>query len=68
MSNILEMAEMHLLQVQRDIRNLEQQKTKIEDDLQNLTIHLQEGATELAQAKSKAEAELADSSAVPEAQ
>ncbi len=68
MSNILEMAEMHLLQVQRDIRNLEQQKTKIEDDLQKLTIHLQEGATELAQAKSKAEAELADSSAVPEAQ
>ena len=66
MSNILEMAEMHLLQVERDIRNLQQQRSKIEEDVEKLTKHLQEGATELAQAKSKAEAELANSGAVPE--
>lgn len=65
MSNVLEMAEMHLLQVQRDIQNLNQQKLKIEEDIEKLTSHLQQGATELEQAKSKAEAELADSAEAP---
>lgn len=65
MSNILEMAEMHLLQVERDIQNLQQQKEKITSDIQKLSEHLQQGAYELAQAKSKAEAELADSDVVP---
>ena len=34
MSNILEMAELHLMQVERDIRNLQQQKAKVEEDLE----------------------------------
>ena len=60
---VLEMAELHLMNVEQEIRKLNDQKQVIDEQIQKLSQHLQTGAGELAQAKSKAEAELADSEA-----
>ncbi len=60
---ILEMAELHLMNVEQEIRKLNEQRESIGQQIEKLSQHLQEGAGELSQAKSKAEAELAGSDA-----
>ena len=40
MTSILEMAEAHVLNVQREIQNLEQRKVEINNQIQNLTEYL----------------------------
>jgi predicted nucleic acid-binding Zn-ribbon protein len=59
MASIVEMAEAHLLNVQREIQNLNQRKVEIDEELEKLSSYLNTGAEELNKAKSDADAELA---------
>ena len=43
MTNVQEMAQAHLVTVQRTIQDLENQKSNIEQELQKLSVYLQEG-------------------------
>ena len=65
MSTIVEMAEAHLLNVQREIQNLNERKDQIDQELEKLTSYLDSGASELQEAKSVAEAELVQAPEVP---
>ncbi len=65
MSRITEMAEAHLLNVQREIQNLTERKAQIEQEIENLTAYLNDGARELQEAQSNAEAEQAQAPEVP---
>ena len=47
MTNVQEMAQAHLVTVKRTIQDLENQKANIEQELQKLSIYLQEGIEEL---------------------
>ena len=47
MANVLEMAEAHLLNVQREIATLEQRKVEIDQELDKLKSYLEEGVQEL---------------------
>jgi predicted nucleic acid-binding Zn-ribbon protein len=47
MTNVQEMAQAHLVTVQRTIQDLENQKANIEQELQKLSSYLQEGIEEL---------------------
>tara|TARA_B100002019_G_C21047032_1_gene487317 strand:- start:532 stop:714 length:183 start_codon:yes stop_codon:yes gene_type:complete len=47
MTNVQEMAQAHLVTVQRTIQDLENQKANIEQELQKLSTYLQEGIEEL---------------------
>lgn len=43
MANVQEMAQAHLVTIQRTIQDLEGQKANIEQELQKLSVYLQEG-------------------------
>ena len=43
MANVQEMAQAHLVTIQRTIQDLENQKSNIEQELQKLSVYLQEG-------------------------
>jgi|TARA_R100001129_G_C5250381_1_gene228157 predicted nucleic acid-binding Zn-ribbon protein len=47
MANIVEMAKAHLLNVQQQINDLENQKARIDEDIKALSDYLQQGAAEL---------------------
>ena len=47
MANIVEMAKAHLLNVQQQINDLENQKARIDEDIKALSVYLQQGAAEL---------------------
>ena len=47
MVKVLEMAEAHLLNVQREINTLEQRKVEIDTELEKLRSYLQDGVQEL---------------------
>tara|TARA_Y100000385_G_scaffold277403_1_gene324308 strand:- start:1476 stop:1673 length:198 start_codon:yes stop_codon:yes gene_type:complete len=47
MTKIVEMAEAHLLNVQREIATLEQRKVEIDAEVEKLKSYLQEGVQEL---------------------
>lgn len=47
MAKLIEMAEAHLLNVQREIANLEQRKVEIDSEVEKLKSYLQEGVQEL---------------------
>jgi len=47
MVKVLEMAEAHLLNVQREINTLEQRKVEIDAELEKLRSYLQDGVQEL---------------------
>lgn len=55
MASIVEMAEAHLTNVQREIQNLTQRKGEIEAEIDRLQTYLMEGASTLEQAKSTQE-------------
>jgi prefoldin subunit 5 len=61
MSDVVEMAEAHLLNVQREIQTLSERKVQIEQEIEKLTSYLNEGVQELQVVKSKADAVLIDS-------
>lgn len=63
MTSILEMAEAHVLNVQREIQNLEQRKVEIDNQIQNLTEYLQGGVEAVEVARSDAGAALAQETA-----
>ena len=63
MTSILEMAEAHVLNVQREIQNLEQRKLEIDNQIQNLTEYLQGGVEAVEVARSDAGAALAQEAA-----
>jgi len=65
MNTIVEMAEAHLLNVQREIQTLTERKDQIDQELEKLTSYLNNGASELQEAKSVAEAELVQAPEVP---
>ena len=46
MATVKEMAEAHLLNVQREIQNLTQRKTDIEAEIETLNTYLVEGSSE----------------------
>ena len=58
MSDVVDMAEAHLVNVQREIQTLRERNVQIQDEIEKLTEYLNEGAQELQRVKSKAEAEL----------
>ena len=62
MSDVVEMAEAHLLNVQREIQTLQERNVQIEQEIEKLTSYLNEGVQELQEVKSKADAALTDSS------
>jgi len=59
------MAEAHLLNVQREIQNLNERKVQIDQEIENLTSYLNDGARELQEAQSNAEAEQAQAPETP---
>ena len=65
MSTVVEMAEAHLLNVQREIQNLNERKAQIDQEIEQLTSYLNDGARELQEAQSEAEAEQASAPEVP---
>ena len=65
MSDVVEMAEAHLLNVQREIQTLQERNVQIEQEIEKLTSYLNEGVQELQEVKSKADAALTDSSDTP---
>jgi len=65
MSRVTEMAEAHLLNVQREIQNLNERKVQIDQEIENLTSYLNDGARELQEAQSNAEAEQAQAPETP---
>ena len=66
MSNVLDMAEAHLLNVQREVQNLEQKKQEIDKEIEKLTEYLNEGVQVVNTAKSEANAALAEQTKPPE--
>ena len=58
MSNVVEMAEAHLLNVQREINTLKERSLQIEQEIEKLTSYLNDGVQELQTIKSDANAEL----------
>lgn len=56
MASILEMAEAHLANVEREIGNLHNNKKQIDNEIERLTGYLNEGRQAVASAKSSAEA------------
>jgi predicted nucleic acid-binding Zn-ribbon protein len=58
MASVLEMAEAHLMNVQREIGTLKERENAIKVEIEKLTTYLQEGVAELEAAKPKPEAEL----------
>ena len=52
MPNMAEMVEAHLLNVQREIKTLEERKAAIESDIEKLKGYLSEGSATLTEAKS----------------
>ena len=58
MSDVVDMAEAHLVNVQREIQTLRERNVQIQDEIEKLTEYLNEGAQELQRVKSKAEAAL----------
>ena len=66
MSKVLEMAEAHLLNVQRELQNLSQRKGEIEAEIEKLTSYLEEGVSTVNEAKSDATAALADEQSTPQ--
>ena len=65
MSDVVEMAEAHLLNVQREIQTLQERNVQIEQEIEKLTSYLNEGVQELQEVKSKADAALTESSDTP---
>ena len=61
MSDVVEMAEAHLLNVQREIQTLKERNVQIEQEIEKLTSYLNEGAQELQTAKSQVDAVLTGS-------
>jgi len=59
------MSEAHLINVQREIQNLENRKLEIDSELEKLTTYLNEGVQAVEQAKSEAQAALASETATP---
>ncbi len=64
-TSVLELAEAHLLNVQREIQGLEQRKQEIDSEIQRLSSFLQEGAEIVNGAKSEANAALAPDRSAP---
>ena len=62
MSDVVEMAEAHLLNVQREIQTLQERNVQIEQEIEKLTSYLNEGVQQLQEVKSNADATLTDSS------
>ena len=65
MTSILEMAEAHVLNVQREIQTLEQRKLEIDTQIGNLREYLQGGVEAVEVARSDAGAALAQEAASP---
>lgn len=65
MSTVAEMAEAHLLNVQREIQNLNERKVQIDQEIEQLTSYLNDGAKELQEAQSEAEAVQASAPETP---
>ena len=65
MTNILEMSEAHLMNVQREIQVLENRKLEIDSELEKLSTYLKEGVEAVQQAKSEAQAALASEATTP---
>ena len=61
MSDVVEMAEAHLLNVQREIQTLKERNVQIEQEIDKLTSYLNEGVQQLQTVKSEADAELTGS-------
>ena len=61
MSDVVEMAEAHLLNVQREIQTLKERNVQIEQEIEKLTSYLNEGAQELQTAKSQVDTVLTGS-------
>jgi flagellar biosynthesis chaperone FliJ len=66
MSNVLDMAEAHLLNVQRELQNLNQKKQEIDQEIEKLTGYLNEGVQVVNTAKSEANAVLAEQTDSPD--
>ena len=64
MSDVVEMAEAHLLNVQREIQTLKERSVQIEQEIDKLTSYLNEGVQQLQTVKSEADAELTGSEGV----
>jgi cell division protein FtsB len=56
MANIREMAEAHLLNVQREIQNLSKRKAEIEQEIETLNAYLLEGSQVLKEEPAEAPA------------
>ena len=65
MTNILEMAEAHLVNIQREIQVLEQRKIEIDKEISRLSEYLEGGVVAVSDAKSEASAALDSPTATP---
>tara|TARA_Y100000996_G_scaffold410167_1_gene392054 strand:+ start:1203 stop:1430 length:228 start_codon:yes stop_codon:yes gene_type:complete len=65
MTNILEMAEAHLMNIQREIQVLEQRKIEIDKEISRLSEYLEGGVVAVSDAKSEASAALDSPTATP---
>lgn len=53
MSKVLEMAEAHLLNVEREINMLRERQKTVEAEIEKLTVYLREGVAQLQQERQK---------------
>jgi predicted nucleic acid-binding Zn-ribbon protein len=53
MSKVLEMAEAHLLNVEREINMLRERQKTVEAEIEKLTLYLREGVAQLQQERQK---------------
>ena len=60
MTTVLDMAEAHLLNVQREIQILEKRKQEVDTEIEKLSEYLQGGVEAVDGAKSEAQAALAE--------
>ena len=65
MTNILEMAEAHLMNIQREVQVLEQRKIEIDKEISRLSEYLEGGVVAVSDAKSEASAALDSPTATP---
>ncbi len=65
MTTVLEMSEAHLLNVQREIQTLQSRQVEINNEIERLTEYLQGGVKAVEEAKSEAQAALANTAAAP---
>ena len=65
MTNILEMAEAHLMNIQREIQVLEQRKVESDKEISRLSEYLEGGVVTVSDAKSEASAALDSPTATP---